>query len=222
MTDDPSGRLTTAAGLDIAIVGLDCIFPGAPDAATYWNNIVSGVDAITDVPASRWDPVHYDPESKAPDRFYQRRGGFVDAYARFDPLAYGVMPVAARGAEPDQLLALDLATRALQDAGYAVTRTGEGGRPIPGDRTGVIVGRGNYIGAGMTRLQQHVRTSEQLVALLGSLLPDLAPERLAALLRQRSGSDAASILAAAKRSLVEFTGRERHDDDVSLLVIKVR
>jgi serine phosphatase RsbU (regulator of sigma subunit) len=48
------------------------------------------------------------------------------------------------------------------------------------------------------------------------------PERLAALLRQRSGSDAATILAAAKRSLVEFTGRERHDDDVSLLVIKVR
>ena len=146
MTDGPSD-------LDIAIVGLDCVFPGAPDAATYWHNIVTGFDAITDAPAAQWDPVHYDPESKAPDRFYQRRGGFVDEHARFDPLVYGVMPVAARGAEPDQLLALDLATRALADAGYSVARD-RTGRPIPGDRTGVIVGRGNYIGAGMTRLQQ--------------------------------------------------------------------
>ncbi len=168
-------------GQDIAIVGLDCVFPGAPDAATYWKNIAAGVDAISDVPAARWDPLHYDPTSKAPDRFYQRRGGFVDEHARFDPLEYGVMPVAARGAEPDQLMALDLATRAMRDAGYAVSRADAVGRPIPGERTGVIVGRGNYIGAGMTRLQQHVRTSEQLVALLGSLVPDLAPDRLAAI-----------------------------------------
>ena len=32
----------------------------------------------------------------------------------------------------------------------------------PPERTAVILGRGNYIGAGMTRLEQHVRTAEQL------------------------------------------------------------
>jgi serine phosphatase RsbU (regulator of sigma subunit) len=47
-------------------------------------------------------------------------------------------------------------------------------------------------------------------------------ERLAALLRQHADSDAGTILATVKRSLIDFTGRERHDDDVSLLVIKVR
>ena len=46
--------------------------------------------------------------------------------------------------------------------------------------------------------------------------------RLAALLRQHAASSASAILAALRRSLVEFTGRERYDDDVSLLVIKVR
>ena len=33
--------------------------------------------------------------------------------------------------------------------------------------------------AGMTRLEQHVRTSEQLVSALRSLLPDLSEEQLA-------------------------------------------
>lgn len=30
----------------IAIVGMACIFPGAPDLATYWANILNGVDAV--------------------------------------------------------------------------------------------------------------------------------------------------------------------------------
>jgi acyl transferase domain-containing protein len=47
-----------------AIVGMACLFPGAPDMDRYWRNIVDGVDAIGEVPAARWDPVFYDPASK--------------------------------------------------------------------------------------------------------------------------------------------------------------
>jgi acyl transferase domain-containing protein/phosphopantetheinyl transferase len=150
----------------VAIVGMACVLPGAPDLATYWRNVQTGVDAIEDVPRTRWDPVFYDPTSSLADRFYCKRGGFVDAYARFDAAGFGVMPVAAEGAEPDQLMALDVATRALADAGYA-------DRAFPRARTGVILGRGNYAGAGRTRLEQHVRTAEQLVRSLRMLLPDL-------------------------------------------------
>src|SRR5262245_26334890 len=150
-----------------------CVFPGAPDLATYWQNIEAGVDAITELPEGRWDPVFYDPSSTAADRFYCRRGGFVDAYATFDPLRYGIMPAAAQGAEPDQLLALEVAARALTDAGYD-------SRPFPRDRTGVILGRGGYIGPGLTRLEQHVRGAQQLVESLRSLLPELGDEQLAA------------------------------------------
>src|SRR5258708_36646079 len=103
---------------DIAIVGMACVFPGAPDLETFWENLGAGVDAISDIPPGRCDPVFYDPSSSKIDRFYCKRGGFVDAYAAFDAPAFGVMPVAARGAEPDQLLALEVAPRALRDAGY--------------------------------------------------------------------------------------------------------
>ena len=110
----------------VGIVGMACLFPGAPDLSAYWRNLCDGVDAIQEVPATRWDPRFYDPSSSAPDRFYCRRGGFIDAHAACDPAALGVMPVAAAGAEPDQLLALEVATRALEDAGYAPGRMGSG------------------------------------------------------------------------------------------------
>lgn len=156
----------------IAIIGMAAVFPGAPDVDTFWRNCRAGVDAIQDVPVERWDPVFYDPESSAVDRFYCRRGGFIDDHASFDALSFGVMPVAAGGAEPDQLMTLRVASEALADAGYA-------GREFPRASTGVVLGRGNYIGAGMTRLEQHVRTSEQLISALRDLIPGLDPAQLA-------------------------------------------
>jgi acyl transferase domain-containing protein len=154
---------------DVAIVGMACIFPGAGDLETYWRNIVSGVDAIQDVPASRWDPVFYDPASKAPDRFYCKRGGFIDDFAEFDALSFGVMPVEAHGADPDQLLSLQVAAQALVDAGYDTT-------PFAREGTGVIVGRGGYMTAGLRRIDQRVRAAEQLAANLRLWMPQIDEE----------------------------------------------
>jgi len=158
---------------DVAIIGMACLFPGAPDLETFWANVVEGVDAVRDVPAGRWDPIFYDPASGKPDRFYARRGGFVDDLARFEPSRYGIMPVAAKGAEPDQLLALEVATRALADAGYA-------DRAIPRSATGVLIGRGNYAGVGRTRLTEHVRGAEQVLRALRAAVPGIGEAELAA------------------------------------------
>ncbi|MGH3777577.1 MAG: beta-ketoacyl synthase N-terminal-like domain-containing protein [Pseudonocardiaceae bacterium] len=157
----------------VAIVGMAAVFPGAPDLATYWSNILAGVDAITDVPAARWDPSYYDPEAAASgrgDRLYCRRGGFVSGVG-FDPVRFGIMPVAVSGGEPDQLIALHVAAEALADAG---------GEDQLGDRSraGVIVGRGGYLTPGLARLDQRIRTANQLVTTLRELLPDLDEARL--------------------------------------------
>ncbi len=150
----------------IAIVGMACLFPGAPNLDAFLRHLKEGVDAIGDVPAGRIDPVFFDKDASGGDRFYCRRGGFVDAFAAFDATGFGVMPVAVRGAEPDQLLALQVAAAALSDAGYD-------DRPLPGERAAVILGRGGYSGAGHTRLEQHVRSAEQLVATLRALVPGI-------------------------------------------------
>ena len=154
-----------------AIVGMACVFPGAPDLDTFWRNVREGYDAIGEAPPERLDPVYFDERPGAPAPLYCRRGGFVDEHAYFDPLRFGIMPAAADGAEPDQLLALRLASEALEDAGYA------NGREAP-TQTSVILGRGGYIGAGTTRLEQHVRGAQQLAEGLRSLLPQIERSEL--------------------------------------------
>lgn len=159
---------------DVAIVGIGCIFPAAPDTTTFWRNIHDGVDAISDVPPGRWDPVFFDPEATGPDRLYCRRGGFVDELATFDPARFGIMPVAVEGTEPDQLLALATAAAALADAGNPQ-------HEVAPDRVGVVIGRGGYLTPGAARLAQRTTTAQQLVEALRSLLPDLDEARLDAI-----------------------------------------
>ncbi|MET9664593.1 beta-ketoacyl synthase N-terminal-like domain-containing protein [Streptomyces sp. NPDC006475] len=175
MTDPDRGPRPT----DAAIVGMGAVFPGAGDLAAYRRNLYTGTDAITDVPPGRWDPeVYYDPHgSEGParsDRFYCRRGGFIDELTAFDPTRYGIMPAAVAGAEPDQLLALRVIAEAVADAG------GEEALPDDRSRIGVILGRGGFMGVATARLDQRVRTAHQLATTLRELAPELGEDRITA------------------------------------------
>ncbi|MFD4637665.1 beta-ketoacyl synthase N-terminal-like domain-containing protein [Lentzea sp. NPDC058436] len=170
----------------IAIVGIGAVFPGAPDAATFWRNIAGGVDAIGQIPPGRWDPAtYYDQDSRTGDRFYCRRGGFVDDLAEFDPTRFGIMPSTVDGAEPDQLLALATAAEAIADAG------GESSLPSR-ERVGVVVGRGGYLTPGCARLDQKVRLADEVVSVVKDLFPNLAGTELATVrqaIRDRLGPE---------------------------------
>ncbi|MFC9238881.1 SDR family NAD(P)-dependent oxidoreductase [Streptomyces decoyicus] len=123
-----------AEPLDIAIVGMACFYPGAPDTARYWSNVVAGVDSVTEVPAERWDTgTYYDPDpARAGERTPSRWGGFLPAIP-FDALAHGIPPASLTGIDPVQLLALEAAAKALADAGYA-------DRDFDRTRTSVVFG----------------------------------------------------------------------------------
>lgn len=151
---------------DVAVIGLSCVFPGAQDANTFWQNIVNKVDSTQSVPADRIDPVHFSDAASPVDRFYCKRGGFISDY-EFDPTAFGILPLAVEGTEPDHLLTLDLVQKALEDAG--VFQKG-----ISLEKTGIIIGKGNYTGPGATRAIEIVRTGEQISSLLQELLPQVS------------------------------------------------
>lgn len=54
--------------LDIAIVGMECIFPDAKNLDEYWRNIVLGKDSVTEVPDERWNKeLYYKPDSNEAD-----------------------------------------------------------------------------------------------------------------------------------------------------------
>ncbi|GAA1964633.1 beta-ketoacyl synthase N-terminal-like domain-containing protein [Amycolatopsis minnesotensis] len=157
----------------IAIVGMEVLLPGAPDLATYWRNLVAGFDAITDVPSGRWGGDYYAPgATPRADRIACNRGGFVDDQAEVDITGLGIMPSSVPGTEPDQLIALHVAAKAIADAG--------GDDRLPGDRqrAGVVLGRGGYLTPGLVRLDQRVRTATQLVRTLGELMPELGADQL--------------------------------------------
>nr|WP_301364712.1 type I polyketide synthase [Streptomyces xanthophaeus] len=121
--------------LDIAIVGMACAYPGAPDLAAYWAMVLAGTDAVTEVPAERWDPaLYYDADpARAGERTPSRWGGFLGPVP-FDALAHGIPPASLAGIEPVQLLALEISARALGDAGYGKDRA------FDRSRTSVVFG----------------------------------------------------------------------------------
>ncbi|MER7874757.1 SDR family NAD(P)-dependent oxidoreductase [Streptomyces solisilvae] len=128
------------APLDVAVVGMACMFPQAPDLASFWANVVGGVDAVTEVPAERWDPaVHYTgaKDGASAAKSASKWGGFLPPIP-FDPLRYGIPPASLGSIEPVQLLALEAARRALDDAGYG--DPGDGGRAFDRARTSVVFG----------------------------------------------------------------------------------
>ena len=107
----------------------------------------------------------------ANDRVACRRGGYLDTPIPFDPAAYGIMPLAVAGGEPEQFLVLDAARAALADA--AMTPGG-----LDRGRVEVVIGRGNYFNRGNLIRLQHGRMVAQTVGLLAVLHPEWTAEDL--------------------------------------------
>ena len=150
----------------VAITGMACLYPGAPDVDAYWRNILGKVDATSDPPPEAWDPdIYYDPEFEDTDSTYCKRGGYLGSLASFDPLAHGVPPVSV-GGEPDQWLALRIAEAALTDAGAL-----ELPRHIR-ERTSVVLGKGTYLNGGNAICVQRGLVIGQTLELIRRLHPE--------------------------------------------------
>ncbi|WP_224766252.1 type I polyketide synthase [Nocardioides campestrisoli] len=130
---------------DIAVIGVESFFPGSTDAEAFWATVVSGRSEVTEVPADRWSAdLYFDADAytkKAGRHTPSKWGAFLDRIG-FDPLAYGIPPASLAAIEPVQLLSLEVARRALADAGYAA-------RTFDRERASVIFGAesGNELGS---------------------------------------------------------------------------
>ncbi|GAB4162329.1 MAG: hypothetical protein Fur0021_36470 [Candidatus Promineifilaceae bacterium] len=171
---EASEHSLTPTAADVAIIGMACLFPGAPNVETFWHNIVNKVDAITDPPPEAWDPdLYYDPADK--DRLYCQKGGYLGPWTHFNPFDYGIMPKGIEGGDPDQWLTLKVAIEALEDAGYLDSlQQNEAERR----RTAVILGKGTYLNRGNMNMLQHSMVVDQTVRILQTLHPEYSPNDL--------------------------------------------
>jgi len=120
----------------LAIVGIGCRYAGgANDPESFWKLLLSGVDAVSEIPPDRWNLKRfYDPDPAKPGKIYMREGGFLEQKINaFDALFFGIAPREAECMDPQQRLLLETSWEALEDAGIPV-------ESIAGSNTGVFIG----------------------------------------------------------------------------------
>ena len=100
----------------IAIVGMACRFPGAPDVDGFWSLLCDGRSTIG-------------PSPTLPGV----EGGFLDNVEAFDAAFFGISANEARSMDPQQRLTLEVAWEALEDACLAPSQ-------LAGRRVGVWIG----------------------------------------------------------------------------------
>lgn len=141
----------------IAIIGMACRFPGAPDLASYWRNLCEGRESVTffsraeleaaGVPSSQLDAPGYVPAAPVLEGVDQFDAGFFSYSAREATLM-----------DPQQRLLLEVAWECFENAGYRPD-----GLEAP---VGVFAGSGGVVTSYLTALQQR---SPELLGPTGSL-----------------------------------------------------
>ncbi|MGW0284425.1 SDR family NAD(P)-dependent oxidoreductase [Streptomyces sp. NPDC003236] len=127
MTSQGTGSTPGAPDLPdaIAVTGLACRFPGAPDAEAFWANLVAGRDSITFRTPEELAALGV-PADRLADPRYVPAGGVLDGIDEFDAEYFGITPRDAALMDPQHRQFLQCVVSALEDAGQP-TRGVDGG-----------------------------------------------------------------------------------------------
>ncbi len=118
----------------IAVIGMACRFPGAPDIEAFWGLLESGRNTVSDgrTDPGPWEGVMGNPSAEDP---VLRRGSFLDGLDQFDAEFFKIRPVEARIMDPRQRILLETSWNAIEDAAIDPDS-------LRSSRTGIYVGMG--------------------------------------------------------------------------------
>ncbi|HXS33090.1 MAG TPA: type I polyketide synthase, partial [Solirubrobacterales bacterium] len=118
----------------IAVVGMSCRLPHAPDLDAYWELLSDGRDAISEIPDERWEMAGRSVGEGLSDEVQGAGfGAFLEQVDAFDSAFFGISPREAEAMDPQQRLALELGWEALEDARIVAGS-------VRGNQAGVFVG----------------------------------------------------------------------------------
>lgn len=119
----------------IAIIGLSCRFPGnVTSPEEFWDLLSNGVDAIDEIPNTRWDVnAFFDTNPDIPRKSYSKSGGFLNDIDHFDPMFFNITPREAMSIDPQYRLLLECSYEALERANLSIP-------DLKGSQTGVFMG----------------------------------------------------------------------------------
>jgi acyl transferase domain-containing protein/thioesterase domain-containing protein len=101
----------------IAVTGLACRFPGAPDADAFWNLLVEGREGLTRLTEDQLAE-HGVPRRLRRDPSYVPVAGLIDGQDLFDPEPFGLAAEEAAVLDPQHRLFLECCWQALEQAGH--------------------------------------------------------------------------------------------------------
>ena len=154
----------------IAIVGAACRYPDATSPQELWQNVLAQRQAFRRIPDERLPLADYwSPDPSMPDRTYSQNAAVITNWT-FDRAKYRVSRSTFESADLAHWLALEIADRALADAGFVPEQ----------ENTGVIVGNtltGDSSRAGSLRLRwPYVRRAAIAAGIGGEALEKLERE----------------------------------------------
>ncbi len=101
----------------IAVIGIDCRFPGAVNADKFWQNLKNGVESISNFSDQDLGEYGIDPSLyNQPD--YVKKGFIIDNEDLFDASFFGYSPREAENMDPQHRLFLETVWNVLEDGGY--------------------------------------------------------------------------------------------------------
>ena len=166
-------------------------FPGADTPEEYWQNLLSGVESLTEIDEEtlRQSGV---PEARISDPAYVRLRPLIEGIELFDERYFGITPRDADILNPQHRLFIEVCDVALQRAAIDPARS---------------VGRvGVFAGASPNRYIDHVYSDEALREAIGDIAVEIAnqPDYLATRTSHLLGLDgpSVSVATACSTSLV--------------------
>jgi len=117
----------------LAIVGMACRLPGADGLDAFWQMLVDGRSAVSDLPSDRFDrDLYYDAKAGVRNKSYTFRGAIVP-HDHLDFAHDPVAPALAREADITHRIMCQVAADAFRHAGYDPC-------DLPERNTGVYIG----------------------------------------------------------------------------------
>ncbi|SDX35788.1 thioester reductase domain-containing protein [Marininema mesophilum] len=127
---------STSNGLEIAIVGMACRFPGGSHIDAFWENLKNGVESVTHFSDEELRDAGIDWETiRHPE--YVKAGGAIAGTEWFDHHLFGYSPREAEVMDPQVKVLHECAWEALEHSGYATDEMEE--------LVGVYIGSGTNL-----------------------------------------------------------------------------
>ncbi|ARU26551.1 beta-ketoacyl synthase N-terminal-like domain-containing protein [Cellvibrio sp. PSBB006] len=106
----------------VAVIGLACNFPGAENPESYWDNLVKGVESITELSDAQLLNVGVNKEHLN-DPKYVKKASLLKGVDLFDADFFSFTPREAEITDPQHRLLIENVYTALENAGYAPGKT---------------------------------------------------------------------------------------------------